>query len=185
MKIQVKNYTFNKTAKTVTFTDYTSIDLDSILLITNVTTNTIIYNFAKIGGTVTNNILTLDYDTSSMSDTDDLQIFYDNPILNPATEESLIQLKRIVKLLESSGIVDLSGRQRISVDNQVSILPASYYAAANQFNIPSSTLAAPMLNAGVTYVQPVQTGPYDPRWKAIEDSRVAYNQGIRSHLSFS
>ena len=59
MKVQVKNYTFNKTAKTVTFTDYISIDLDSILLITNVTSNVIIYNFAihSLGGTVLNNVL--------------------------------------------------------------------------------------------------------------------------------
>lgn len=78
MKVLVSNYTFNKTAKTVTFTDYGSIVLDNVLLITNVTDNIIIYNFASSGkgGTVATNVLTLDYDTTAMDNTDDLQIFY-------------------------------------------------------------------------------------------------------------
>jgi len=68
MKIRINNYAFNKTAKTVTFTDYTSISLDGLLLVTNVASNVIIYNFASpaLGGTVSGNVLTLDYDTSSM-----------------------------------------------------------------------------------------------------------------------
>lgn len=59
MKIQVKNYTFNKTNKTVTFTDYGDIRLDSILLVVNATRNIIMYNFANpdLGGTVATNIL--------------------------------------------------------------------------------------------------------------------------------
>jgi len=80
MKIQVTNYTFDASAKTVTFSDYGTIRLDSILLITNVTDNVIIYNFADPtkGGTVATNVLTLTYDTTSMADTDKLQIFYDD-----------------------------------------------------------------------------------------------------------
>lgn len=80
MKTLVRSYSFNKTAKTVTFSGYTSISLENVLLITNVNTNTIIYNFAASGkgGTVATNVLTLDYDTSSMSDSDTLQIFYDD-----------------------------------------------------------------------------------------------------------
>lgn len=98
MKTKIDNYTFDKTAKTVTFTDYTTIRLDSILLITNVTDNVIVYNFAdpSLGGTVTNNVLTLTYDTSSMDNTDKLQIFYeaDNTLAtsaNQTTLESLIE----------------------------------------------------------------------------------------------
>jgi hypothetical protein len=80
MKTRIINYVFNKTAKTVTFSDYTSIALESVLLITNATDNLIIYNFADPlkGGTVVGNILTLAYDTSSMANTDKLQIFYDD-----------------------------------------------------------------------------------------------------------
>lgn len=78
MKQLIPNYTFDASAKTVTFTDFTSISLERVLLITNVTTNTIIYNFAATGGTVAGNVLTLDYDTTAMADTDDLSIQYES-----------------------------------------------------------------------------------------------------------
>jgi hypothetical protein len=79
-KIKIDNYTFDKTAKTVTFNNYVSIGLDHILIIVNVTDNIIIYNFADPtkGGTVSTNVLTLTYDTSSMSNTDNLLIYYDD-----------------------------------------------------------------------------------------------------------
>ncbi len=102
MKIQVTNYTFDKTAKTVTFTDYTTIRLDSLLLITNVTDNIIVYNFASptLGGTVSGNVLTLTYDTSSMDNADKLQIFYDDPDVAPATVVNQETLEVLVGTLQ-------------------------------------------------------------------------------------
>lgn len=80
MKIKINNYTFNKTNKTILFKDFDIIDLSSILAITNTTDNICIYDFQSpaLGGTVSGNLLTLDYDTSLMDDTDALQIFYDD-----------------------------------------------------------------------------------------------------------
>lgn len=80
MKKLITNYTFDASAQTITFGDYTSIVLESVLLVTNVTDNIIIYNFADTarGGSASTNVLTLDYDTTSMSDTDDLQVYYDD-----------------------------------------------------------------------------------------------------------
>lgn len=83
MKVLITNYTFNAATKKITFSDYLSggISLESVLLIVNVTDGLIIYNFpdpAK-GGTVSSNELTLDYDTTGMSNTDDLMIYYDDP----------------------------------------------------------------------------------------------------------
>jgi hypothetical protein len=80
MKGIVKNYTFDKTAKTVTFTNYTTVVLERILAVINVTKNIVIYrpdNSAK-NGTVSGNVLTLSYDTSTMSNTDKLMILYDD-----------------------------------------------------------------------------------------------------------
>lgn len=79
MKTLITNYVFDASAKTITFSDFGDISLEKILLVTNTTDNIIIYNFAEsgLGGTVATNVLTLDYDTTSMSDTDDLQIFYE------------------------------------------------------------------------------------------------------------
>lgn len=97
MKILITNYTFDASEKTITFGDYGSIVLDSVLLITNVTDNIIIYNFANpsLGGSVATNVLTLDYDTTSMSDTDDLQIFYEDTaqdFINDSTNGTLVNL---------------------------------------------------------------------------------------------
>lgn len=102
MKIQVTNYTFDKTAKTVTFTDYTTIRLDSLLLITNVTDNVIIYNFANplLGGTVSGNVLTLTYNTSSMDNADKLQIFYDDSDVQPANTTNQIELAELTETLQ-------------------------------------------------------------------------------------
>lgn len=101
MKVQVTNYTFDKTAKTVTFTDYTTIRLDSLLLITNVTSNVIIYNFADplLGGTVATNVLTLTYDTSAMNDTDSLQIFYEDGAIELADSTNQETLNSLVDTL--------------------------------------------------------------------------------------
>lgn len=90
MKIKIQNYTFDASAKTVTFTDYASLELDQILLITNVTDNIVIYNFTQpaLGGTIAINVLTLTYDTTSMADTDDLMIFIDDNVGNTLGDKS-------------------------------------------------------------------------------------------------
>lgn len=81
MKTLTTDYTFDKTAKTITFTGSTKPTLiEQMLLVTNVTSNTIVYNFADpaLGGTISGSVLTLDYDTSAMNNADKLQIFYDS-----------------------------------------------------------------------------------------------------------
>lgn len=92
-KIQIINYSFDKVAKTVTFTDYATINLDSIYAIINVTRNIVIYNptSTSLNGTVATNVLTLTYDTSAMANTDKLLILYDDranesTLVGPVTE---------------------------------------------------------------------------------------------------
>lgn len=101
MKTLITNYTFDASAKTISFDDYTGIDLNRVLLITNVTTNTIIYNFANslLGGSVSGNVLTLIYNTTSMSDADTLQIYYDTEYI-PASDQLLNAIYDMVKHLE-------------------------------------------------------------------------------------
>jgi hypothetical protein len=94
MKQIIKNYSFDKTSKTVTCTDFLGLSLDRLLLITNVTTNTIIYQFNNpaLGGAVASNVLTLAYDTSAMHSSDKLQIIYDcatgDPLYDAVTPTS-------------------------------------------------------------------------------------------------
>lgn len=74
----VTSYTFDASAKTIDAADFTS--LEKIQLITNVTDQIIIYNFADSskGGTLVGTTLTLEHDTTSMDDTDKLQIFVED-----------------------------------------------------------------------------------------------------------
>lgn len=99
MKILIENYIFDASAQTLTLSDYTSITLEQILLITNTTDNIILYNFADptYHASVLTNVITLGYNTTSMSDTDSIQIFLDIPdaIQSVNDAASLIQLQAL------------------------------------------------------------------------------------------
>ncbi len=115
MKVKIDKYAFDASAKTIEFVGYDVIDLDRVLLITNVTDNIIIYNFADsdVGGTVDSNILTLTYDTTSMSDSDELLIFYQEenyevteggqmklPIIDSVANETLKEILTVLNKIE-------------------------------------------------------------------------------------
>lgn len=78
----LQNYVFDASAQTVSAVDFTSIE--NILSILNVTTWDIIYipNNATKWGSLSNNVLTLDFDTTAMNDTDNLQIIISTPVTN-------------------------------------------------------------------------------------------------------
>ena len=85
MKKLITGYDFNSNSGIIQLTHYSGLVLENFLLVTNVTQNKIIYNFADstAGGYITgagNNSLKLNYATSGMmTNTDRLQIFYDAP----------------------------------------------------------------------------------------------------------
>jgi len=88
----IPRYTFSASAKTVTFSEFDQIDLERVLLITNVTDNIVVYSFADPlkGGTVATNVLTLDYSTTMMSDTDRLAVFYDTKSGDPQYNREIV-----------------------------------------------------------------------------------------------
>ncbi len=83
MKKLITGYNFFADSGVLQLTQYSGLVLENFLLVTNVSQNKIIYNFADptAGGFITgagNNSLKLNYQTSGvMTDTDRLQIFYD------------------------------------------------------------------------------------------------------------
>lgn len=118
MKVLVTDYKFDSSAKTVVFSKYSSIELNRLLLITNATRNTIIYNFASpaLGGVVSKNTITLFTDTSMMSNEDKLQIFYENDD-TPSTDQMITLLNRIVSSLRGAQNIDNSDRIRVVLDS--------------------------------------------------------------------
>ena len=78
--IDCGNYIFSPSTSKITFVGLPELQLENIVLITDVTTGTIIYNFATANtGTLTNNVLTLDYNTTALSSTDRLMIIINTP----------------------------------------------------------------------------------------------------------
>jgi phage baseplate assembly protein gpV len=197
-------YTFNPTAKTVTFSGLSQqITLANILLITNVTANTIIYNFASsTTGAVSfvNNVLTLDYDTTSMSATDVLQIYIDVE----SYEESLATLlRRMNKLLESNAVVDSRLRQKVVIE-----AVGTNLAAPTEVNASIPVSGTVSVSGGVavnngtgnqnmpaTSTNPyslgsvptasIMEGPLHQLWRVANDAQACYAQAIRSKLSFT
>jgi len=126
MKRMITNYAFDKTAKTVTLLDYTAIDLESLLLITNVTDGAIIYNFADpaSGATVTDNVITLEYDTTAMDDNDKLQIYFDDPEYQPTSYTQQTDIKDLTEALLDTAeqLAFLTNVRGISSDLRVTLL---------------------------------------------------------------
>lgn len=96
MKIRETSYTFDASAKTITFSS--PLDIKGMQLIVNVKSgaNTIIYNFVDVakGGSFSGAILTLVYNTTGMSDSDPLAIYYEDgsasvPITNSYLDVAL------------------------------------------------------------------------------------------------
>jgi len=188
------SYTFNPGAKTVTFSGLPrAITLSNILLITNVTRNTIIYNFADTAtGAVSfnNNVLTLTYDTASHSASDVLQVFLDVE----SKEESLHDLlRRMNKLLESNAVVDLQQRQRLTIDairnsatstvDLAGTLPVSVSNGVGGA-IVSNNASNPYTTASSTTAL-IMEGPVHQFWRIANDAQACYSATIRSKLSFT
>jgi hypothetical protein len=76
-------------------------------------------------------------------------------IIDPSTDESVILLRRISKLLEPMATQDANQRQRIAISSVEVGMPVSSY------------------------------GGVDSRFQIVDWARTAYNTGIRSNLIFS
>lgn len=165
MKKLISNYTFNPAARTISFTDYTSINLESLLLITNVTDNQIIYNFADpcFGGGVNGNTVTLTYNTTSMSSADALQIYYDDPSESASTEQTL------------QALLDVSEYLKILV-NQTKVL-ATQDSNQRQRVVVENTLAMPIVSVN-------SSSSYGEIAVRQESSRNEFANGIRQNLVF-
>ncbi|HUD06475.1 MAG TPA: hypothetical protein VMR34_01175 [Candidatus Saccharimonadales bacterium] len=97
MKQVVTNYSFSTSAKTVTLSDFNSsypVDLKRLYLITDVTINTILFNFADstvASATISsNNVITLSAVPGGAANGDSLQIVYEAKSTDPIYETPLL-----------------------------------------------------------------------------------------------
>jgi len=183
MKKIIDNYTFNPTDKTITFNDYDTISLERVLLITNVTRGEIIYSFAdpSKGGSVDENTLILNYNTTGMAATDQLQIWYEDVELPAIESGNINDLLQLFKMLVQSPLgrlaIDNINRLRVFDENKtVTSIPSS-----SGTNV--ATGGAPTMGSGTW--QLVWTGPVDQRWEIIQRANIEYNECQRSKFTFT
>lgn len=93
--------------------------------------------------------------------------------INPATDEQIILLRRIVKLLESTAASDIGQRQRVTID-----------AITSGLTLTTLTGITNALPAGTNTMGNVTVGGMDHK-QFIDVARNAYANGIRSKLTFS
>lgn len=121
----VTSYTFDASAKTVASADFTS--LEKIQLITNVTDQIIIYNFADPtkGGSLTSTTLTLVYDTTSMADADKLQIFVDDTT-QPVSGTALDAIETATEAIQAAQLPD---GHNVTIDNTSIAVTGTFWQA--------------------------------------------------------
>ena len=151
MKRMIQNYTFNKTAKTVTFLDYASVDLESLLLITNVTDGAIIYNFADpaSGATrVAGNVVTLEYDTAAMDDNDKIQIYFDDPDYQPTSYTQQTDIKDLTEAILDAAeqLTFLANVRGIAADLRVTLLGGALSTLSTVTTVTTVTTVATLSN---------------------------------------
>ena len=142
----IYNYTFDASAQTVVIKGLYK--LRTLQLITNVTDQTIIYNFADTnkGGTTSYNsdndetTITLEYDTTTMSDSDELQIFVDEQENKIEAGESLLDPVHKFRVSNPENLID--------TDFEYGLQPTKWETLELVNNIPSTFTRAPGVSIG-------------------------------------
>jgi hypothetical protein len=145
MKQIIKSYSFNKTARSIIFTDFSTISLDRILVITNVTAGVMLYQFndPALGGSVAANVLTLTYGTSAMNNTDKLQIIYDCASGDPTYDWQFDTHGNLNVNLATALVAEDAVNNALRVEGTVSELAGlSTAATINNFLVPSTDVSA-------------------------------------------
>ena len=145
------NYTFDASARTIVVDG--NFKLRRIQLITNVTDGIIIYNFAdgNKGGSVSYNstndetTITLEHDTTSMSDSDELQIFVDIPEDKIEFGETYTDPVSKLRVSTPENLID--------TDFEYGLQPTKWETIELVNNIPSAYTRAPGVSIpGITAV---------------------------------
>lgn len=111
--------------------------------------------------------------SSTLTDTTGTQI-------NPATDDALVYLRRMVKLMESQAAVDSANRQRITLDSL-----GTGTAITTTVPVSGTVTATVSLSAGANAIGSI-TAIDGQNHQMFQDwARQAYNSGIRGNLIFS
>jgi len=183
----VTNYTFDKSAKTITFTDFVSINQNQVLSITDVTAGVQIYWYksAGFGGSVATNVLTLDYDTNNgnFADSDKLLIEYvsDNlPLTGLASAARTTTGQTGSIELNSTGVIMTVDVTAVSGTTPTLVVKLQYYDSVSATWIDVTAATTTTINAiGAS------TLVVHPSVAEVANAKVAYPlpRIIRAHYT--
>jgi len=148
-KLLQSYYEFNASAKTVVIPKF--VKHEEVLIITNVTLNTIVYNFADATRGFTSvswdpinekTTLTLDYGAPGASNTDKLQIFVDEPEQKMDISDSLLDPVHKIRVSNPQNLID--------TDFEYGLQPTKWETLELSNNIPST-----YIQEGIGYLENV------------------------------
>lgn len=92
-----------------------------------------------------------------------------NDEINPTTDETVVLLRRILKVLESNATIDSQQRQKITLD-----------AITAALTLATVTTVGSVGSVGGNY--PSSTAGVDIRWQIMDQAKNTYANAIRSQL---
>ena len=177
-KVRVTDYTFTPGAAgagTVVIAGHHN--LAQLLLMTNTTTNQIIYNFASSGsgGTVAydaathKTTVTLDGDTSSMSSTDELQIFVDQAEAPMTVAPKLFDPVEKMRVSNPQALIDTDFEYSLQATKWESVqlqgnIPGIYQKANEPAFQGPSVLNILPATGGLGYTAAATSGNFEPEY---------------------
>lgn len=157
MKTVLKNYSFSTTLKTITLTDVATVRLDRLALITDVTTNKILYNFADSTvstATVATNVITLSVLQGGEANSDKLRIDYDTLTsdtgFGDTTTAVQVQASALPTGAATSAKQDTGNTSLASIDTKTPALGQALAAASAPVILPSATITTLTPPAAIT-----------------------------------
>lgn len=144
MKKLIENYTFDHNTREVTFTDYNAIELERVLIVSDVTQGIVIFNFAcdNLTGSVSGNVLTLDYDTALLANTDKLLIYYEDGVQESLIVELTETIRYLIKVLavigNAQGVVADIRVTPLSLPTLATVTTLNQLGGITAINIPDN-----------------------------------------------
>jgi hypothetical protein len=163
-------------------------DIKFLIVILNITREEIIYAPGLSGRgytSISNDIITLEYDTSGHSATDILQFLYESTDDYPSIVDSsrnndlLAQLQRLTKITESLQVVDSAQRQRVAIDSIAGSLTLSTLTSVGTV----TTVTTVTTVNTVTSVTNIASNAGMDREQYINIAKQTYANSIRSRLT--
>jgi hypothetical protein len=183
MKIVLQSgYSFNAATKEIDFSGYASFDKKNLLAVINTTKEAVIYAVGSPNGASwASNVATLDFDTTTHSNSDVIQIFYDEPNANLSSSVQTSQLTVLNNLLSELELkANLFETQPVSISSLP--LPSGSATSANQITTNGkldNLLTELQLKADLSEIQPVSAASLPlPSGAATSANQVTTNSKL-------